>query len=170
MEKLKPCRLCGGRAFVKIEDTTGWKNRDDGIQATIYCKKCGESVTKWALLKSWAKDSAYKAWNIRLEDIKDMNIEDNADFKDFFDPELEGFCCGEKTESYDSEELLSWKELRKLDGAFSYAFNPYGLTNILFLILYRKGILTTSDILNLNGEIDRNTSFGETMNIIEKYL
>ena len=62
MEKLKPC-LCEGRPKVEMVEKIGIPSGDMGWQVTITCKKCGFQAVRWALLKSWAKESAYKKWN-----------------------------------------------------------------------------------------------------------
>ena len=64
MEKLKPCPFCGGRSNMAIFE------KDGGYQATVYCMSgaeigCFATSSHWAARKSWAKESAMKAWNRR---------------------------------------------------------------------------------------------------------
>lgn len=65
MERLKPSN-CGCRPKVEIVKKIGIPSGHMGYQATITCRKCGFQVTRWALLKSWARKSVYKAWNEKV--------------------------------------------------------------------------------------------------------
>ncbi|HZK70127.1 MAG TPA: hypothetical protein VFD03_01225 [Clostridia bacterium] len=62
MAKLKPCP-CGGRTKVTIITATGIPSGDSGGKVIIQCKKCNNCIVRWALYKSWAKETAYNAWN-----------------------------------------------------------------------------------------------------------
>lgn len=61
--KLKPCKCGAGKPKVTIVENIGVFSGDRGYMATAICQKYGSSIKRWALKKSWVKESAYKAWN-----------------------------------------------------------------------------------------------------------
>ncbi|MCD7967399.1 MAG: Lar family restriction alleviation protein [Clostridiaceae bacterium] len=70
MEKLKPCPFCGGRAAIISTAERGSVSGDMGTKTTVICVdqncECGAKIVKWALKKTWAEESARKAWNRRI--------------------------------------------------------------------------------------------------------
>lgn len=69
MEELKPCPFCGGTAHLISTAERGGMSGDIGTRSTVICidrkNECGAKIVKWALKKTWAEESAVKAWNRR---------------------------------------------------------------------------------------------------------
>lgn len=63
MAKLKRCGCGGGKPEIEMIESRGILSGDKGFLATATCPNCGLKIKRWALLKTWAKDSIYKAWN-----------------------------------------------------------------------------------------------------------
>lgn len=68
MSELKPCPCCNADSPFKIAiPEAGIPSGDSGYRVTIKCRDCGCSITRWALKKAWAIESAEAAWNRRAQ-------------------------------------------------------------------------------------------------------
>ena len=61
----KSCPFCGGSAVIHTEKQYGVPSGDDGWLCSVICAECGASVKAWALVKSWAVETATEKWNRR---------------------------------------------------------------------------------------------------------
>ncbi|WP_040662485.1 Lar family restriction alleviation protein [Oscillibacter ruminantium] len=68
MSELKPCPCCDAdNPFKRAIPEVGIPSGDSGYRVTIKCRDCGCSITRWALKKAWAIESAEAAWNRRAQ-------------------------------------------------------------------------------------------------------
>lgn len=68
MDELKPCPFCGSTDIPVIyRKQVGIPSGDDGCLVEGGCTKCNVKMRFWALKKSWARESFYKAWNRRTD-------------------------------------------------------------------------------------------------------
>ena len=61
---LLPC-CCGGNPVLVCFEKRGIPSGNMGYLARIKCTDCWAELSRWALKKKWAKESAKKAWNTR---------------------------------------------------------------------------------------------------------
>lgn len=67
MDELKSCPFCGNTKIGIVRSKqNGVPSGDDGWCAKIKCK-CGADMKFLALKKSWAEETAIKAWNRRAD-------------------------------------------------------------------------------------------------------
>lgn len=59
------CPICGGIPTMVCFEKRGIPYGDMGYLAEIKCPECLAELRRWALEKSWAKESAIKGWNHR---------------------------------------------------------------------------------------------------------
>lgn len=67
MSELRHCPFCGSDARATVKKEYGVPSGDDGWLCQIECVECGARVKNWALVKSWAIESAVKKWNRRAD-------------------------------------------------------------------------------------------------------
>lgn len=68
MSELKPCPCCDAdKPFTRAIPEVGIPSGDSGYRVTIKCRDCGCTITRWALKKAWAIESAETAWNRRIQ-------------------------------------------------------------------------------------------------------
>ena len=70
MSELLNCPLCGAnKPFRTVTPENGIPSGDSGYRMTIKCRdrECGCIITRWALKKAWAIESAETAWNRRTQ-------------------------------------------------------------------------------------------------------
>lgn len=80
--ELLPCH-CGGKIYIMCYEKQGVPSGDFGYASSIKCSKCGAGLSRWALKKKWALESATKAWNTRApiltqEQIKRLEDMENV--------------------------------------------------------------------------------------------
>lgn len=62
MSELKPCPCCDAdKPFTRAIPEVGIPSGDSGYRVTIKCRDCGCTITRWALKKAWAIESAEAA-------------------------------------------------------------------------------------------------------------
>lgn len=68
MTELLPCPCCGAdKPYGTVTPEIGIPSGDSGYRMTIKCRECGCIITRWALKKAWAIESAKSAWSRRAE-------------------------------------------------------------------------------------------------------
>lgn len=68
MSELKPCPCCDAdKPFTRAIPEVGIPSGDSGYRVTIKCRDCGCTITRWALKKTRAIESAEAAWNRRIQ-------------------------------------------------------------------------------------------------------
>ncbi len=68
MSELKPYQGCDAdKPFTRAIPEVGIPSGDSGYRVTIKCRDCGCAITRWALKKAWAIESAISAWNRRAQ-------------------------------------------------------------------------------------------------------
>lgn len=137
MSELKPCPCCGAEnSFRTVHPEIGIPSGDSGYRMTIKCRdrECGCIITRWALKKAWAVESAETAWNHRaqpandpltLEQLRDMESmavwaeSDNAD-----DPRCGAYIVDDRPE-FCSKPLVNCHHAISADEIKSGAYRIY---------------------------------------------